>query len=581
MKINIGIIGIGSRGLSVLERLISIAKDNPNKELIISIFDSNLPGCGVHDIDQRDYMFLNTMAGQMGIYPDAEALSKFPGAPLTKGYSFYDWCVNNEVKSRSINKSGQSVNRALPTDYLPRNLLARYLRDCYEHLHSIKTDNVIINNYDSACEILKNNNDYLSYRVVTSTGNTIDVRSLVMTTGHGNVVGSEENQSQCETKKVLIQGLGLTAFDLLSGLTKGRGGRYEYDDNGQYRYISSGREPKKIYLQSRSGGFFFSRPDTPLCRRKHLPVVLNDKRISYLKSGKANNQVDFTTNILPLIYIEMRAASLATKLGNGDANKVAYYNKTMAELGSSIENGVSKVTEYLDINELDFGKLDCISLLDKSLPGKVSSDEYEDWFISKIKYDLTQSNKGLLLSHEKAALEVWRDLRDQLRKVIDFRGLTKDSHKQFYSHWDRVINRLVAGPPKERYIEVLALVEAGIVSFLHQENTELSSSKEVIKLSANVESVGYSNICTGPYKSLSDLGLIRPLYNDPEIDGIEINSKNQAISVSGDSENDIYIMGPIVEGCTYYNHYIPSPGSYNRAMTDAHIVAENILINKK
>ncbi|MCB5362079.1 hypothetical protein CSB62_12425 [Vibrio splendidus] len=43
----IGIIGIGPRGLSVLERIIALSIDTPHQPLDITVFDPNLQALGV------------------------------------------------------------------------------------------------------------------------------------------------------------------------------------------------------------------------------------------------------------------------------------------------------------------------------------------------------------------------------------------------------------------------------------------------------------------------------------------------------------------------------------------------------
>ena len=63
----------------------------------------------------------------------------------------------------------------------------------------------------------------------------------------------------------------------------------------------------------------------------------------------------------------------------------------------------------------------------------------------------------------KAAQEVLRILRDQLRSVIEFGGLTLESYIDFQSNVRGRINRLEAGPPPLRSQQLLALLDAGVV----------------------------------------------------------------------------------------------------------------------
>ena len=63
----------------------------------------------------------------------------------------------------------------------------------------------------------------------------------------------------------------------------------------------------------------------------------------------------------------------------------------------------------------------------------------------------------------KAALEVTRILRDDLRSVIEFGGLTLESYIDFQNTIRGRINRLEAGPPPFRSKQLLALLDAGLV----------------------------------------------------------------------------------------------------------------------
>jgi hypothetical protein len=58
-----------------------------------------------------------------------------------------------------------------------------------------------------------------------------------------------------------------------------------------------------------------------------------------------------------------------------------------------------------------------------------------------------------------------------------------------------------------------------------------------------------------------------------------LNGEGQGVSVDGEgkAQPNLWITGPIVEGATYYNHYVPSSGSYSRAFVDADRIAREML----
>jgi hypothetical protein len=59
-----------------------------------------------------------------------------------------------------------------------------------------------------------------------------------------------------------------------------------------------------------------------------------------------------------------------------------------------------------------------------------------------------------------------RDLRDEIRQVISFRGLSGVSYRRDIDGWFSGLNNYVAsGPPSSRVRELAALLAAGIISF--------------------------------------------------------------------------------------------------------------------
>jgi hypothetical protein len=62
--------------------------------------------------------------------------------------------------------------------------------------------------------------------------------------------------------------------------------------------------------------------------------------------------------------------------------------------------------------------------------------------------------------------------------AVDHCGLRPESHRRFLSHWCAVMNRIAVGPPKERNMELLALIEAGLVAFGMGPNPEIGYDHE-------------------------------------------------------------------------------------------------------
>ncbi len=71
---SIAIIGMGSRGLSVLEQLIGLSRKTDAHRLRIEVFDPRTPGSGLHLAEQPDYLMLNTGGSALGVFVGLSSL---------------------------------------------------------------------------------------------------------------------------------------------------------------------------------------------------------------------------------------------------------------------------------------------------------------------------------------------------------------------------------------------------------------------------------------------------------------------------------------------------------------------------
>ena len=90
--------------------------------------------------------------------------------------------------------------------------------------------------------------------------------------------------------------------------------------------------------------------------------------------------------------------------------------------------------------------------------------EYESEVRAYLEDDLNEAFGGNVSSPIKAATDMLRDVRDNIRYAVDFGGLTPESHAHFLSEFCPLMNRIAVGPPKERNMQLLALLDAGIVT---------------------------------------------------------------------------------------------------------------------
>ncbi|VVO13515.1 hypothetical protein PS718_03623 [Pseudomonas fluorescens] len=582
--LHIGLVGCGSRGLSIFERLLSLSEERPDQPVVIDVFDPNVLGSGAHWPDQPDYLLLNTVAGQLGVFPDAAALGSLTDARERPGADFLTWCREQRIKvdphSGLIAAEGRDVE---PQDFLPRHLLGAYLTEAFAQILATAPQWVTVNLHQQAVTAVERN-EAQQYTLQTASGAAVCVDRLILTVGHTGRVrvtghnriddvyplpGSLDTIEPGET--VLIEGLGLGAMDTLAALTSGRGGSYKRMADASHAYQPSGREPV-IFIQSRDGLPFRTRPNGLIDCPRHQAVLLTSARIESLRANAVNRQLDFEHDILPLMLLEMRAAAVAVLHGKSAPQLVLEHLRRVSVAGTL---GVVACEALLRDYEATAGAIDPQALICHALPDEVKPYNYHAWIYDTLEADLHESRLGRGESATKAAIEVWRDLRDRLREAVDFDGLTDASHRQFYGRWHKAINRLVAGPQKERHADLLALCDAGLLTFLKPGSQP--AIEHFKRVAGYVQSSGVTNSDCAPVRDLARLGLIRPRTNEPGLDGIDVDAACHPKSSAGEPVRDIWVLGPLAEGSCYYNHYVTSAGAPSRLFMDAHRAATAIL----
>jgi len=192
------------------------------------------------------------------------------------------------------------------------------------------------------------------------------------------------------------------------------------------------------------------------------PVVCTNEAFAALThpGGIAERRrVDFCNDLLPLVFAEMQARYLICSASlAGGAERAARERSALSAAWQ--QHRFAQVVEEMSVR---YGRFDPASHLFASLDDRCASgSDYESGVYDMVAADLDES-LAAGGSPVKAAQEVLRILRDQLRSVIEFGGLTLESYIDFQSRVRGRINRMDAGPPPMRSQQLLALMDAGVV----------------------------------------------------------------------------------------------------------------------
>lgn len=595
---SVALVGVGPWGLCVLERLVTSYRALPGgrRGLRIHVIDPGPAGSGVFSANQPDYFILNTPCGQHNLHP-------FPDEPAVaqSGRSFLEW-----VRARGyrwvdgrcvIGEAGREISGA---DFLPRRLMGEYLEWFYEELLADTAAGLqIVRHRNTAIDVQALADG--RQRVVLDNHDPLVVDHVVLTTGHTKNHAArrfgrhelapypvEQFGAIKADQPVAVAGMGLVALDVVTALTTGRGGCFRWQKD-HLRYYPSGREPN-IYLFSRSG--------RPYCAKssgaadptgEYQPVICTETAVRELRGL---GPVDARRDFLPLVFAEMEVAfsTQAALLEDG------------AEAAEAVRGDLAQAWKNGDFHRVKAswqGRYGPFCAADHFFGDEqdryLSAKDYETQVYDWLQADIEEAVRPRGTSPTKRAYEVLRVLRDTMRALVEFRGLTLESYLDFQSNIRNRITRLVAGPPVSRSQELLALLDARVVQIPFGPNPSLETAGGALLLRSRrldqpvnktVEWLiqGHLDDPTCHQSSstlLANLyrrGRLRQLYYESTpVGSIDLSTDFHPLNSLGESERRLWIFGALSEGVRHFTHYIPSPKSRVRAFIDAQVCVDAVL----
>ena len=595
-RYSITLIGMGPRGLSLLERIAAHARLHPVC-LQLNLVDPGDCGPGVHTVRQPQHLLINTLASQVSFFPGAGTVE---AAPSFATPSLTEW-----ARAEGYRRFGEQFVQVEPgaeqgapiadNDYLPRQLLGRYLAWAYgEILAALPPAVEVTHLRHRAIDMFQQPDG--SFVVELDSGYAVSTDFAFLTTGHSrNNLTDEEswyrkfaqdharyNSRLCFIRHVYpldklvrigsdatvaIQGLGLTAHDVVAELTVGRGGRFVPAGSG-LRYVASGHEPCLL---------MFSRNCLPACARgvnqkgvsgRHQARFLTQAALRGLREAalraRGSAQLDFERELLPLMLQEMAYAWRCA------------------------HDGVAPDPQAYRVGDTERAAIDSLLF---PLRGRsfVSAAEFSTFFTCLLADDLGEARRGNQGSPIKAAADVLRDARAVLQDMIEHGGLTAASHRKFLSVYNPAINRVTFGPPRQRNEQLLALIEAGVLTMGVGPNAAIRIDEDRSQFTlhtrfAKAASIAHVDVLVvarldvySPETDDSELmrnllkrGTIRPYYNGTfHPGGIDIDGGNHPLGRSGRPAPNLWALGYITEGPQYYTHALPRPGLASRQVQDA------------
>jgi hypothetical protein len=454
----VGVIGVGPRGLSVLERLVAVAHTidgAPETPLVVDAIDSHAPGAGrIWRPSQSGVLLMNTVVGQITIFgPDLADPRR------STGPAFLEW-----LRARGAGSWG-------PDDYAPRRLYGEYLVDAMRRIVARAPSWMSIRPIrDEVVGVSEARGRYL---LACRKGPARSADFVVLATGHppsrpaeprvfaGDSPADMALERIAAGEAVAVRGLGLTFYDVVALLTEGRGGTFRRDRRGRLVYRASGEEPQ-ITAGSRSGLPFPARGANQKrgARDSYRPAHCTAARIDFLRERalhvRGDRRLDFKREVLPLVVLEVHRSYLANVVRHRHGERRA---RAFLKAFDSAPTAVWRRLAVADAAPPDLDRLA------RPFAGmRYSSPRH--FHIQLMRYlegDLRHAAMGNRDGPLKGALDGLRDLRGVIRYAVDDSGLLPHSQAWFEAWYTPRNALLSAGPPMFRVEQLLALMRAGVV----------------------------------------------------------------------------------------------------------------------
>lgn len=616
------VVGAGPRGLSVLERLVTIGSTivGPGDQtLTVEIVDPYEWGAGrIWRSEQSGALLMNTVIGQITIFGhDPEEPERDAGP------SFQEW----------LQASPDPEHQELSTDansYSPRRIYGQYLNDAFRQVLERAPEWMNVRPIrDEVVRIV--DADGGGYDVTLAEGGPRHADVVVLTTGHpkntlrpheqeladfaerhglhfvpGDSAADMALDDVTSEDTVAIRGLGLTFYDVAARLTQDRGGRFVRDDSGTLVYEPSGREPH-IVAGSRSGLPFPARGvNQKEIGDTYQPVCSTVQKIEELreraKKEHQDDRLDFKVEVLPLLMLEVHRSYSANVIRQRfGKEKADEFMNLFDALSCTIET-LDQLREKFGVGDIELPDLDQLARPFQGMSYE-SPEEFKNYLTGHLEHDLEEAALGNKEGPLKASLDVLRDLRGVIRSAVDHDGLLPDS-QEWFDKWYTPRNSLLsAGPPAFRVEQCVALMRAGIVEVAGPEarfRGEETTGKFSVESPHVVGSLREATWLVEAHSPDPQLPRnVSPLYIQLREDGIVSEHMNpgvgeeaerqtgglnvstapyRVISADGTVREDLFALGIPTEHTNWFTQVgSGKPGARSAFTRDARLIAEAAL----
>ncbi|MGD7733706.1 FAD/NAD(P)-binding protein [Propionibacteriaceae bacterium G57] len=628
------IVGVGPRGVIVLERLAAVLgqrlADEPGavEPFTLHLVEPTQFGAGaVWRTDQPDDLCMNTLADASTFFTD----QSYSGAgPVVAGPTFYGWAQQVKASRRTddgvpLDRYADELEQMLPWSHPSRALFGEYASWAFRKAVAtlVATGLVSVVEHPTRAVSVRRRGSSSGYRVGLANGAELDAGAVVLALGWVPVVPGAADAALVEQVEssghaddlvwvapdspidqdlslvepghhVLVRGMGMGFFDSMSLLTIGRGGRFEalddFSTGSGLVYRPSGREPV-LHVGSDRGVPFLSKTRyqsmPPRARLDTLAKVLatapRPLPVDTLWPALLRDAITEHARVL----VRTRPQAVTDPDGLVPALEALPVDAPLSQVREVVATHVAPEDRF-EPNDWEF-------------PAQGHSfdspEQFDEFVAGLLARDLGEADLG----HDsalKAGLWAISTARLFVGLASTFDNVDAEGDKELrrLMRWGGMLG---SGPPAFRNEQLLALYEVGLVHFVGPSSTVAVEDDRFAMWSPVVPGskvastvlidawMRFPNPATSADPLVTGLvadGLVRPLTR-PDRHGRPVNSgavdivpaSGETIGADGAVVPGLFVVGIPVDGARRDAIQAPLPGIDSTTLREAGGVADRLV----
>lgn len=532
MAQHIAIVGVGPRGVSVIDR---IGAAQPSGEIQLHLIDDVQLGAGrIWDTAQTRTLCMNTLAGDVTLFTEPGSTVT---APVRVGPTMFEWIQllrgeelsaedTAEEKTALFNRFAPALSEDFaeeiaatrPESNPSRAFYGEYIRWCYRVAVQSLPENVQVTERTSRAVAIHDAGEH--DEVELANGERLTANATIIASGwtppeltpqeqelaaaSGTWIAPNNPLDQKvsaipESGNVLVRGMGMGFFDVMALLTFDRGGKFLVDESARsgLRYEPSGREPH-LYVSSGRG-----YPYLPKSEYKSLPPKAELRRLRAVIARLQDAEcIDFSVQVWPAIVQDAYEAYYRVLAEQNPQALGAELEQILDAIEQSTpENIDAALAEFIPRAEDRFN----LGAWKRPLDGFTGSiEELSEHIAQGMARDIVEA-----VAARDSALKAGLWSISASRKpamILGSQGrFTLESRNSKYREFMALGQMVGSGPPLFRTRQLLALVDAGLVSFVGQRPTLRVEGEEFVLHSPTTNTEVWSGVLVDAWMHQPDI----------------------------------------------------------------------------